>query len=90
MKLAFATLATTIALATGASAMVGPYERAVNENQEGLFTEGQEAQARSESQSNSPAVAHTGNGKVTIFRLRSGKAQSSSATDVPSSPSAGR
>ncbi|WP_372613752.1 hypothetical protein [Aquicoccus sp.] len=92
MKRALATLATTVALATGASAMVGPYERAVNENQTGLFTEGEKAQARSGARAgtNSPAAGHDGNGKITIFRLRSGKAASSLATDVPGSPSSGR
>ncbi|WP_372675088.1 hypothetical protein [Aquicoccus sp.] len=69
MKLALATLATTIALATGASAMVGPYERAVNENQAGLFTQGAQARTGVETQSNSPNAEYAvGNEKqVTVF-----------------------
>ncbi len=69
MKLALATLATTIALATGASAMVGPYERAVNENETGLFTQGAQAEASTTSHSNSPAVGFTRDGdkQITVF-----------------------
>ncbi|WP_137699601.1 hypothetical protein [Marimonas lutisalis] len=41
MKTAITAIATTLALATGAAAMVGPYERAVSQNASGpLFTEG--------------------------------------------------
>ncbi len=69
MKLELATLATTIALATGASAMVGPYERAVNEDESGLFTQGAEARASTTSHSDSPVLGFTRDGvkQVTLF-----------------------
>ncbi len=69
MKLAFATLATIIALATGASAMVGPYERAVNENESRLFTEGAQARTGVETTSTSPQAEYAvgGEKQITVF-----------------------
>ncbi|KAA0909931.1 hypothetical protein FLO80_19480 [Aquicoccus porphyridii] len=69
MKLALTALATTIALATGASAMVGPYERAVNDNQAGLFTQGAQTQTGVETQSDSPEADYAigGEKQITVF-----------------------
>lgn len=71
MKLAFAALATTLALASGASAMIGPYERAVNEpaNHVSLFTEGEVRTVTTADRSTSPESNWTASGtaKVTVF-----------------------
>ncbi|KPP80926.1 MAG: hypothetical protein HLUCCO07_12040 [Rhodobacteraceae bacterium HLUCCO07] len=69
MKLALATLATTIALATGASAMTSSYDRAVNNNEEGLINHGIQTQKVIETHSDSPQAEYAveGQKEVTAF-----------------------
>ncbi len=73
MKLAIAAFSTALVLATGASAMVGPYERAVNDaaNNSDLITTGMQ-EAKASNQSTSPQ-AEWSNGEVkeiTVFSTK--------------------
>ena len=73
MKLAIAAFSTALVLATGASAMIGPYERAVDQPDVAghLFTDGAQDN-RASSTSSSPA-ADWNNGEVknvTVFSTK--------------------
>lgn len=71
MKLAIAAFGTALVLATGASAMIGPYERAVNDpaTAEQLSTTGAGAYDRIQSDSASPEGdwANGEDKKLTVF-----------------------
>jgi hypothetical protein len=69
MKLAIAALGLAIVTATGAAAMVGPYERAAHDNPSAIATSGNEGYVRTGGLSASPE-ADWNNGEVrhvTIF-----------------------
>ncbi|MDU8927606.1 hypothetical protein RXV86_09440 [Alisedimentitalea sp. MJ-SS2] len=71
MKLAIAAFGTALVLATSASAMIGPYERAVEDPAAAthLFTTGNDTVDQTASVSNSPESDWTGDDikKVTVF-----------------------
>ncbi|MEZ5716110.1 MAG: hypothetical protein R3D85_13655 [Paracoccaceae bacterium] len=70
MKLAFAALATTFALASGASAMIGTYERAVDNPTDNthLFTMGESQKVTVQDRSNSPEGTFGDDKHVTVFQ----------------------
>lgn len=73
MKLALATFSTALVLATGASAMVGNYERAVNEApaSSDYFTTGME-EVKPNTASTSPGAEYNNgeNKSITVFSNR--------------------
>ncbi len=72
MKLAIAAFGTAMILATGASAMVGPYERAVNDPANAqLFTSGMEGFGPASDSASPQAVWSNGKAaEVTVFSTK--------------------
>ncbi|MEZ5716111.1 MAG: hypothetical protein R3D85_13660 [Paracoccaceae bacterium] len=73
MKLAIAAFATTLALASGASAMVGTYERAVDSPTDNthLFTMGESQAVRVSDRVSSPEADWNASGKVNVTVFKS-------------------